>query len=228
MNKKILIFILIFPLSILNSEEYLSGPFFAWDSKEGLEKLEHCKKSPNFWNLLRFYECQYKPTYCAIASSVASLNALLIENQNEMITQKKFVNRYVSPIKSIESVLEEGINLPELSAILENTPLLVEAYSSENYSSEELLFLLSFYVKCPKKIVLILYDRSVVGQNGIGHWSPLIGYDKKSNYFLVMDVTKYKYPPCWIRGDLLVSAIKTKDSLGINRGFIVLNKIDRG
>jgi hypothetical protein len=62
--------------------------------------------------------------------------------------------------------------------------------------------------------VLVNYDRSAVGQEGGGHWSPVGSYSEKRDAFLIMDVAKYKYPPVWIPSERLFDGLATYDNCG--------------
>lgn len=62
--------------------------------------------------------------------------------------------------------------------------------------------------------VLVNYDRSLIGQTGGGHWSPVGSYSEKWDAFLILDVAKYKYPPVWIPAERLFSAMATVDDCG--------------
>lgn len=62
--------------------------------------------------------------------------------------------------------------------------------------------------------VLVNYDRSVIDQDGGGHWSPVGSYSDKWDAFLILDVAKYKYPPVWIPAERLFAAMATYDDCG--------------
>lgn len=62
--------------------------------------------------------------------------------------------------------------------------------------------------------VVLNYDRGGIGQGpiGHGHWSPLGGYNKETDSFLIMDVAKYKHPPAWVKWMNLFDGVSTKDT----------------
>jgi len=66
----------------------------------------------------------------------------------------------------------------------------------------------------PSSRVMVNYDRSMVGQAGGGHWSPVGSYSEKRDAFLILDVAKYKYPPVWIPTERLFDAMATYDDCG--------------
>jgi len=66
----------------------------------------------------------------------------------------------------------------------------------------------------PSSRVLVNYDRTIIGQKGGGHWSPVGSYSEKWDAFLLLDVAKYKYPPVWIPAERLFAAMATLDDCG--------------
>lgn len=76
----------------------------------------------------------------------------------------------------------------------------------------------------PSQRVVYNYDRGGIGQGpmGHGHWSPLGGYNKATDSFLVMDVAKYKHPMVWVHWDDLWSGAATVDPCGqtLSLGYV--------
>ena len=62
--------------------------------------------------------------------------------------------------------------------------------------------------------VLVNFERSLVHEEGGGHWSPLAGYSPDLDAFLILDVAKYKYPPAWVPARMLYQAMATTDDCG--------------
>jgi hypothetical protein len=62
--------------------------------------------------------------------------------------------------------------------------------------------------------MLVNYDRSVLGQEGHGHWSPVVAYESKTGSFLVLDVARYKYEPVWVPSKTLFRALAEVDACG--------------
>ncbi|MGB6297273.1 MAG: phytochelatin synthase family protein, partial [Rivularia sp. (in: cyanobacteria)] len=58
-----------------------------------------------------------------------------------------------------------------------------------------------------------------------GHISPLAAYNKETDRFLILDVSRYKYPPVWVKAEDLWKAMNTKDSVSDKtRGFVLVSK----
>mmetsp|Transcript_4394 Transcript_4394/g.7337 ORF Transcript_4394/g.7337 Transcript_4394/m.7337 type:complete len:318 (-) Transcript_4394:344-1297(-) len=62
--------------------------------------------------------------------------------------------------------------------------------------------------------VFINFHRSAIGQDGGGHFSPVVAYNEDHDAFLVYDVAKYKFPPYWVPAEDMHAAMQTVDSCG--------------
>jgi hypothetical protein len=72
--------------------------------------------------------------------------------------------------------------------------------------------------------LLVNYQREVLGQERVGHISPLAAYDRDSDRVLILDTAGYKYPPTWVPMESLFTAMSTVDSAsGKSRGFIEIS-----
>ncbi len=61
-------------------------------------------------------------------------------------------------------------------------------------------------------IMCVQYNRATLGQTGSGHFSPLAGYHEASDRVLIMDVARFKYPPHWVKLELMYKATHDLDS----------------
>jgi hypothetical protein len=54
----------------------------------------------------------------------------------------------------------------------------------------------------------------------------LAAYDEGTDRFLVLDVSRYKYPPVWVKAADLYSAMDTTDAdnKGHRRGYVLIRK----
>lgn len=198
--------------------------WIAWDTPEGISRIERSTAKANFWKIARFYECQIKPTYCGIASSVIALNCLLMDrSKGVFFEQSTLVSLHPEAINN-DKLEERGLPLHELEHFLQAFPIKVQSYSALNYTDEEILSVLIAALKDPCQIVLGLYRRTEMKQEWGGHWSPVAAYDEVSHSFLVMDVARWKYPPVWVNADAFIQALKTTNILGVSRGFLILEK----
>ena len=69
--------------------------------------------------------------------------------------------------------------------------------------------------------VAVNYHRPTLGQEGTGHISPLAAYDAGTDRLLVLDVSRHRYPPVWVRAADLFAAMDT-DAGPHSRGFVTV------
>lgn len=60
----------------------------------------------------------------------------------------------------------------------------------------------------------------------MGHISPLAAYDKVGDQFLILDVSRYKYPPVWVKAADLFAAMNTidADNSTRTRGYVIVGR----
>jgi hypothetical protein len=69
----------------------------------------------------------------------------------------------------------------------------------------------------------INFHRTEIGELGGGHMSPVGAYDASTDRVLVMDVSRYKYPPVWTSLVSAYRAMNTTDGAsGKSRGWVVI------
>ena len=70
---------------------------------------------------------------------------------------------------------------------------------------------------------IVNYLRKTIGQERGGHISPIAAYNQRTDRFLILDVSRYKYPPVWVKAVDLWQAIATVDTdAGKTRGFVLV------
>ena len=63
-----------------------------------------------------------------------------------------------------------------------------------------------------------------MGLNPHGHFSPVVAYNRARDMVLVLDVSRYKFPPWWCPTELLWKGIDTVDtSAAKRRGLLVVS-----
>jgi hypothetical protein len=116
-----------------------------------------------------------------------------------------------------------GLNMAQVAALLEchlhstknrNWTVTTQYVDATHQTVGKLRFDLKNALQDPFSRVLVNYDRSEVGQNGGGHWSPVGSYSERQDMFLLLDVAKYKYPPTWIPTERLFDGLATEDNCG--------------
>ncbi len=70
------------------------------------------------------------------------------------------------------------------------------------------------------------YLRKSINQESGGHISPIAAYHKESDRFLILDVARYKYPPVWVKADMLWEAMQARDGdSSKSHGFVIVECI---
>ena len=73
--------------------------------------------------------------------------------------------------------------------------------------------------------MLVNYLRRAIGQERGGHISPL-ALDADTDRFLILDVSRYKYPPVWVGAAEVFAAMNTiadHDSDNKTRGYVLIS-----
>ena len=199
----------------------------ALDSPEGQRLLVEADARSDFFGLAQSYTTQMNPGYCGVASIVMVLNALQVpaptatEWSAPVFTQDNVFNDKAKTV--LQPGFRGGMTLQQLADIVQSHPATTRIVHAGDSSLEEFRTLVSKNLAAPGDYVIINFERSEIGQEFMGHISPLGAYDAKADKFLVMDVARYKYPPVWVDAAALFRAMNTKDIVsGNTRGYVLV------
>jgi hypothetical protein len=208
------------------------------DSTEGLRRLEESQARQSFVPLIMYFVTQDTQTFCGVASATMVLNALVPKDERpsvpewkpyRLFAQSVFFTDEVEKIAPRKDVLERGMTLAQLGAVLGTSPVKVEVFHASEDNNEDIFRKAAKEVLSNQESYLISnFLRTAVGQVGAGHFSPIAAYHEKTDSFLVYDVARYKYPPSWVRTKDLWSAMNTIDGDSKKtRGYIVVRRSRR-
>ncbi len=208
------------------------GTPIALTTPEGEQLLVESKARKDYWPLIVQFVTQDNLAYCGVASSVMVLNAMSITapaapefGKFRMFTQKNFFSDAARKVVPSETVSRQGMTLDQLGQLLETYPVKAKVYHAENSSLEEFRSLAVKNLQEPGNFVMVNYLRSAIGQKTGGHISPVAAYNEQTDRFLILDVSRYKYPPVWVRVADLWKAMDTVDSgSGKKRGFVLVSR----
>jgi hypothetical protein len=199
----------------------------ALESPEGQRMLIESDAHQDFFALASHHETQRNGGYCAAASAVMVLNALQVPAPKatawdaHVFTQDNLFNDKARTV--IQPDYVGGMTLQQLADVIASHPATVKVVYASDSSLEEFRALVSKNLATPDDYVIVNYERSQVGQELMGHVSPIGAYDAKVDRFLVMDVARYKYPPVWVDAASLFRAMNTGDIVsGKTRGFLLV------
>ncbi|MBD2428893.1 phytochelatin synthase family protein [Phormidium sp. FACHB-1136] len=199
------------------------------NSAEGQARLRDSEALADYVPLTSQFVTQINQAFCGVASMVMVLNALNVpaplapEWERGYFTQENLFNDQTEAIIPQATIARQGLTLAELAGILSTYPVQVDIHHGSEVSLGEFRDLIRANLDTPGNYVLINYLRRTIGQERGGHISPIAAYDADTDQFLILDVSRYKYPPVWVEADLLWQAINTVDSVsGQTRGFLLI------
>ena len=181
--------------------------------------------SADFFLIVSGLDTQINQAYCAVATAAAVLNSFRgdvdlpvdpIYDPHPYATQE-FILESACVYDNVIHVDRggqtnssfNGLVHPPGGLSLDQTDKLIACHLPQNWnvttvhvdpdivSVEDIRRDMISALRNPSQRVLVNYDRSVLGQEGTGHFSPLGSYSTKIDSFLILDVAKYKYPPVW-------------------------------
>lgn len=211
----------------------LPEDLIALDSDAGAALLFDSEARTDFLPLTQYFETQDNLAYCGVASMVMVLNALGVEAPLDpaygtfhFFTQDNlFDNPQTQAVLPAEVVAQQGMTLDELGGLLASYPVQVEVHHAAATTLDTFRTLVLDNLQQPDNYILVNYLRSAIGQQQGGHISPLAAYDVESDRVLILDVSRYKYPPIWVTTEDLWNAMDTVDSSSNQtRGFVLVSR----
>lgn len=201
------------------------------NSTEGEKLLMESKALQDYFPLSIQFVTQKNQAYCGVASSIMVLNAIAIPAPEapeyapyHLFTQDNFFNTQTQKVVTPDVVSRRGMTLAQLGKLLESYPVKAEVHHAGELTLDEFRTLVVKNLQEPKNFVLVNYLRKAIGQETGGHISPLAAYNEKTDRFLILDVSRYKYPPVWVKAEELWKAMATVDSdSGKTRGFVLVS-----
>ncbi|MDM9581894.1 phytochelatin synthase family protein [Nostoc sp. GT001] len=216
--------------SVLSQTLPLSSNLVGFNTPEGEKLLFESKSNQDFFPLSMQFTTQNTQTYCGVASMVMVLNSLKVpapeDKPYRVFTQENFFsNENTKKVLAPEVVSREGMTLDQLGQLLASYGVKVNVYHAADTSLEEFRKQAAENLKQPQNFILVNYLRKEIGQEKGGHISPVAAYNEQTDRFLIFDVSRYKYPPVWVKTTDLWKAMLTNDSVSKkSRGFVFVSK----
>ncbi|EFO86171.1 CRE-PCS-1 protein [Caenorhabditis remanei] len=179
-----------------------------------------------YFKLASQFRTQDEPAYCGLSTLVMVLNALEVDPEKVWKAPWRFYHEsMLDCCVPLEHIRKSGITLQQFSCLATCNRL----KSAVSYGETNPDFLQKFRkslvnsVRSDDQVLVASYDRSVLGQTGSGHFSPLAAYHADSDQVLIMDVARFKYPPHWVKLETLQKALCSVDTTTKKpRGFVEL------
>ena len=219
--------------SVLAQTLPLPRNLIAFSSPEGEKLLLESKAQQDYWPLSIHFVTQNNQAYCGVASMVMVLNALSVPapvapeySPYRMFTQGNFFNNeQTRKVVSPDLVSHRGMTLDQLGQLLVSYSVKVKVYHGADVSLEKFRQLAVENLQTSNSFVVVNYLRKAIGEEKGGHISPLAAYNEQTDRFLILDVSRYKYPPVWVKAADLWQAMATMDSdSGKTRGFVLVSR----
>ena len=126
---------------------------------------------------------------------------------------------------ALEGVEVHGLSFEEMLMLAECNGAHVQAFRAEASSLSKFRTAVRTAASRTDIHLVASFSRSVMGQTGCGHYSPIAGYHPQTDRALVMDVARFKYPPYWAPVELLWKAIQEVDPLTMQgRGYYLMSR----
>ena len=211
----------------------LPDKLIALQSEEGEALLFDSEARADYTALSLHFVTQQNPAFCGPATIAMVLNALDVPRPPSdmtlglgMFDQDNIFNASAEAAKPRAEVMQNGMTLDELGAVLAAYDLDVEVHHAEESSLEEFRESAIAELADKDRFLLVNYLRSAIGQERGGHISPVAAYDADTDRFLILDVSRYKYPPVWVEAAGLFEAMNTPDADNENRsrGFLTVGR----
>ncbi|MFN3251022.1 phytochelatin synthase family protein [Roseibium album] len=209
----------------------LSENLIGLTSPEGQTLLLGSEASNDYFPLSIHFTTQDNPAYCGPATIAMVLNALNVPRPASKMTlglgmfdQENIFTPAATAVKPAASIVNPpyGMTLDELGGVFAAHDLVVDVVHASDSDLNTFRKTAVSLLRDNDKFILVNYLRKSIGQESGGHISPLGAYDEDSDRFLILDVSRYKYPPVWVEAATLFDAMNTvdADNDGNTRGYV--------
>ena len=211
----------------------VSSDLIPLDGSDGQRLLFQSEAHAAFLPLVSHFETQASVTLCGPTTLAMVLNALEAPAPtprsyapHRLFTQENVLNGLTRDIVSEGAVERGGMSLRQAGEVLRVYGLDVEIHYAAASSAEAFRTRAVDYLGHDDHHVVVNYSRAALDQAGGGHISPLGAYDAESDRFLILDVSRYKAPPVWVRTDALFAAMAAPVNLQqtTTRGFLLVRR----
>ncbi len=190
-------------------------------SAEGARLLTDSSASVDYGQLLPYFVSQSRRGFCGVATASMLVNAAL--PRREPVTQPKLFATDFAGLRANLAVTFGGMTLDEVAALLGSHGVAAQAVHASASSVEAFREVARATLVEPQQFLVVNYDRRRLGQEGLGHISPVGAYSPQTDRLLVMDVAAYKYPHTWVTVHDLWDAMNTVDpDSKQTRGYVIV------
>ena len=179
-----------------------------------------------YFRLAEAFTTQSETTFCGLATLVMVLNALEVDPGRKWKQNWRWYDEsMLACCVDLEQIKKDGIIWRHWCHLAQEHGLSVKPTLVVNSTIDAFRQVVRTVTACDDRVLVLNYNRAVVGQAGDGHYSPVGAYLADEDMILIFDVARFKHPPHWLPLSLLWSAMLKKDPVtGFARGFAVLQR----
>lgn len=198
-------------------------------TEAGVELLTTATANGDYLRLSPHFEPQESETLCGPATMAIFLNALgvpapPVEGRVPAgFDQHLVFNDRTERVRPRRMVRRKGLGLPVLGDFLVAHGVRTEVGFASESSVERFRHAAVAVIEDPDRFLAVNYFRPALGQEGLGHTSPLAAYHAGTDRFLVLDVSRRRYVPAWVRTPDLFGAMNTTAGKR-SRGYLVVHR----
>ena len=191
----------------------------------------------SFFPLMEQFTTQSEPAYCGISTLVVALNAFAIDpRQVWKGPWRWYEESMLNCCIDLEEAKKSGVTLKNFACLAMCQGIHVDShYADEKDTIDN--FRKQVHQACVERdgdeverlqhVLIVSYNRQVLGQTGTGHFSPIAAYDTVSDSVLILDTARFKYGAHWVPLPLVYKAMQPKDpDTGRSRGYVLLTNIE--
>ena len=206
----------------------LPNHLIALPSTEGVRLLAEADPIGDYLRLSPWFESQDSPNFCGPTTMAMLLNMLDAPSPPDAtghFTQHSVFTRDTDALRPRGTVIREGMPLPVFADYLAAHAVAVVPRYARDIDVQDFRTEAIAVLDDPDRAMAVNYLRAALGQEGHGHLSPLAAFHPASDRFLVLDVSRYRYPPVWVRTLDLFGAMNT-DAGRRSRGYVIAARAD--
>lgn len=199
---------------------------------EGQTLLLQSEAQVDYLPLMSHFTTQKNGTFCGVASIVMVLNALMVEDplapkwNRGYFTQDNIFSAQTEAVIPRRTIARQGMTLAELAGLFESYSVTATVHHGADLTLDEFRSHLANNLAEPDNFVVVNYLGRAIAQGSGGHISPLAAYDEDTDQFLILDVSRHKYPPVWVSAEQLWQATNTLDLVsGKTRGVVLVSPV---
>ncbi|KAJ1458410.1 hypothetical protein M885DRAFT_480088 [Pelagophyceae sp. CCMP2097] len=201
----------------------------------------------SYFKLAETYATQSEPAYCGLSTLSMTLNALAIDPRRRWKGVWRWFDEEMLECCVPLSHFDRGMSFSDFAKLARCNGAVVAETRAEASSLDAFRAKVRQHTiggggggRCAgaaaagaatggddalASVLVVNYNRAVLGQTGEGHFSPVAAYAPESDQVLILDVARFKYPPHWTPTHLLWEAMADVNPFqNQSRGFFEIHR----